>query len=272
MRKPSLGRHVIYSLNPGEPPLEGIVCRKSRIMIKIRVSTGKKRRVMEIENTSYLVSDEKLLSSLVKEFTSVAVMLSEVLARNGVQVEPFKDGLPYFRSLPVSKQQEILHQLKFYYQLCLEQILEGHSLKDSHTFTWRAFRKLGLKPTSDLFSFIEDGDLIELYDRDNRQLYRNFAYYDYCSYSLEELYSLEWWKLFERDPLISEQIMNEGIQVLASTEHKSIISKTPKHIVREIQSMGRLTNTYQLKVLSPVFSDGFVEGAVIVLRARSGIS
>lgn len=227
---------------------------------------------MEMASTNYLASDEQLVSSLVKKFASVAVMLSEVLCRNGAQIEPFKDGLPHFRALPISKQQEILHQLKFYYELCLEQISEGQSLKDNHTFTWRAFRKLGLKPTSDLFSFIKDGDLIELYDRDNRQLYRNFAYYDYCSYSLEELYSLEWWRLFERDPLISEQIMNEGIQVLSSTEHKSIASKTPQHVVREVHSMGRLTNTYQLKALSPVFSDGFVEGAVIVLTAESRVS
>ena len=44
-----------------------------------------------------------------------------------------------------------------------EHLAEGFELRDSPSFTWRAFAKLGLTPTADLFTRIKQDDIIEIH-------------------------------------------------------------------------------------------------------------
>lgn len=106
--------------------------------------------------------------------------------------------LPYFSKLEVLEQKTVIERLKIFNQICSEVLADGKSLKDSATMTWYALRKLNLVFSSDLFQYIHDKNVIEIYDRDNVQIFRNFHFFDVSSYTLEDLLCRPWTDLFHR--------------------------------------------------------------------------
>lgn len=207
--------------------------------------------------------------SLQEEFKKQAIQLSAILASEGIKVSPFFAGLPYFRKLTVQDQHEVIRSIRLYTDLCVEQIEEGYKLRDSTSFTWRAIRKFGLLPVSDLFNYISDEDIIEIYNNENRQMFRNLRYYDYCSYTLEELYSVEWWHLFSRENEITEQLLKEVTQVLSGEIKGVLHSSTAKHLVKELNSLDRLSNFYKAKLLSPLYVNKRIDAFIVTIAAES---
>lgn len=219
-----------------------------------------------------LSSEEVLALALVEEFKSNSQLISNLLMAEGIRVEPFLPGLPHFTKLSNPIKQNVLRSLKVYLSICLEQVEEGYEIKDSKTLTWRALRKLGLTPPSDLFGHLTDEDIIEIYDLEGRQIYRNFCFYKHCSYSLEELYSVEWWYLFSRDSAITEFLMEE-VQKVYQDEFSGIyFSQSGKHLVKELISVDRLSNYYRAKVFSPLYLNKKVNGLLVSIEAEMVVS
>lgn len=216
------------------------------------------------------ISNSMLSMQLIhEEFKRTAGKISMIFSTQGMRVRPFVDGLPHFGRLSVDKQMDIIKNLKFYLELCEEQMAEGQSLRDNLSFTWKALGKLGLTPKSDLFSLVKDDDILEIYNSESRQLYRNLRYYDFCSYSIEELYSLEWWNLFSRDGDITLKLFEESHKIFNGEVDTHIFSETREHVVSELNSVDRLSNKYRAKLLSPLTVNKKAEAMIVVIEANS---
>jgi hypothetical protein len=135
-------------------------------------------------------------------FKKLTSTISRFLAHEGVFLAAYTEGLPHFSMLSMNEKKSVTDHLQFYHDLCSEQINEGYTLKDNPSFAWRAMSKLGLTPRSDLFSHLTNEHIVQIYSANNVQLFSNFRFFEICSYTLEELFSLEWWVLYERDPKI----------------------------------------------------------------------
>lgn len=216
------------------------------------------------------ISNSMLSMQLIhEEFKRSALKLSAICSTQNIRVRPFVEGLPHFGKLSSDRQLDIIKNIKFYLELCEEQMSEGQSLRDNLSFTWKALRKLGYSPKSDLFSLIKDDDIIEIYNNESRQLYRNLRYYDFCSYSIEELYSLEWWNLFSRDAEITMKLIEESGKIFNGEVDTHIFSETGEHMVKELASVDRLSNRYRAKLLSPLMLNKKAEAMMVVIEANS---
>lgn len=200
-----------------------------------------------------------------QEFMAMANALCGLLQNEGVSCRPYTSGLVFFKALALSKKEEVNERLRFYLELCQEQVSAGYKLSDNLSFTWRAFRKLELVPKSDLFTKVTDQDIVEIYSKDSRQLFRNLRFFDHCSYTLEELYSLEWWTLFDRESAITNKLLEAAGQVLDGTGEEHVYPDVGPHVVRELGSADRLVNVYEAKLLSPLSRGKKVEGIFTVL-------
>ncbi|MNJ94622.1 hypothetical protein D3C87_123240 [compost metagenome] len=205
----------------------------------------------------------------IDDFKALAEKLCRMLESEGVLCKPYREGLPYFTKLTEYQQKEAIRNLGFYVDLCREQMLDGYKLSDNLSFTWRAFRKLNLIPRSDLFQMVSDEDVLEIYSSDSRQLYRNLRFYEHCSYSLEELYSLEWWSLFHRDEHITASLMESAAMVLNGECEGHVYPTVGTHVVRELCSEEKLANIYEPRLLSPLFCNKKVEGIFAAVRLVS---
>lgn len=210
---------------------------------------------------------ENISLRLLEEFKIVAQKVCTMLASEGVHRRPYVEGLPHFQSLSLEKKQEIVKTLVFFKELCEEQIAEGYKLKDNFTFVWRAFRKLGYVPRADVFNFMSDDDLVEIYSKDNKQLYCNFKFFECCSYTLEELYSLEWWNLYERDPAMTSKIFNAASKVISGDVTESYVPQVEPHLLKEIRSEEKRVFMQQIKLMSPLKRDKRVDAILVIESA-----
>ncbi|UXR63153.1 hypothetical protein EZJ49_08695 [Bdellovibrio bacteriovorus] len=209
--------------------------------------------------------DGSLDEILSEDFKVIATDICRMLATEGKVIVPYLPGLPYFSQLPSEGKKRVVETLRFYQDLCHSQLAEGYRINDSLSFTWRAFRRLGLVPRAELFNHIRNEDIVEIYSEDHIQLFRNFTFFDFCSYTLEELHTNEWWALFERDEEITTKIIEEVRKVFSEEIRETFTPNIPKHVLREIRSADRLCQSMEIRRMSPLYRNKKV-AAVIVLE------
>nr|BFD60039.1 hypothetical protein CKG001_21460 [Bdellovibrio sp. CKG001] len=209
--------------------------------------------------------DGNLDEILSREFKTISEDICRMLATEGKSIVPYLPGLPYYSKLPTAGKKQVVETLRFYQELCHSQLAEGYRINDSLSFTWRAFRRLGLVPRAELFSHMVDEDIVEIYSEDHIQLFRNFTFFDFCSYTLEELHTNEWWALFERDEEITTKIIEEVRKVFSEEVRETFAPDIPKHVLREIRSAERLCQSMEIRRMSPLYRNRKV-AAVIVLE------
>jgi len=202
-----------------------------------------------------------------EEFMTIALNISEMLQAEGKTVRPFVPGLPHFSKLSTDRKLHIIQQVRFYQELCQSQLSEGFKINDNFSFTWRAFGRLGLSPSKDFFSYVQGEDIIEIYSKDQIQLFRNFAFFDCCSYTLEELHSYEWWTLFERDEKHTQMILEDAAKTLSGEIRETFTPNIPVHTLREANSAENFLMNIEIRCMAPVYRNKKVDGLIVLERA-----
>lgn len=194
-------------------------------------------------NTEVLDNSNQQLSA---NFIEIANALTCFGVKAGVRILGYKSTeLPLFNSLPLANRKQILDCLTVHLDICNQTINAGHSLKDSKQLLWYALKKLGYVPPADLFELIQNDMVVEVHNSELQQVFRNFTYYKYCSYTLEELHCTPWPELYERDMNCHLSIINT-VSRLYSGEKRIIKHESDRHIVTEKKSVLGYEMDYQL--------------------------
>jgi hypothetical protein len=165
--------------------------------------------------------------------------LSNLLSKYDINVLPQADaGQEAFLALPVEKQLEVVSKYESYIELIKNDLNEDGtplSREQEKTLVRKSLDRYKLKHTQGSEEAIETGFLIEIYDREAIQLYRNLEFFRHSGYSLLELASIEWFKLYHRPQQVTDSLLQEiGQKVFV--EGVSIRPNVPAHILRETRS------------------------------------
>jgi hypothetical protein len=153
-------------------------------------------------------------------FKEIADKITEIAAKYSVSVKGYHSPeLPLFNSLSSEKQ-----------TLAIED--SGARLDNQEKSLWGALSTLGFVPPSDLFHRFESDDAIELYDLNGIQIWRNLNTMKICSYTLEEVYSIEWFKRYVRDAEISRNCESHVGALLTGNSEIHCVN-LPEHVVEE---------------------------------------
>lgn len=187
----------------------------------------------------------------------------------GVSLVPYRGrDLPLFSNLEEVRKAEILHALETTVNICRSTKAQGKPMTDSPSLLWNALKELGLRPPSDLFGRIPDGEVVEIYSSRNIQLFRSFTFFKYCSYTLEELYCRDWVSLFARDDQkIVDLILDFLFDVFTGQlDRTASLSHIPNHTVRETESENRFVLEVGMKWGAPLYLEGesTVAAAIVV--------
>jgi hypothetical protein len=155
---------------------------------------------------------------LKERFKSISRQVVAFLSTGGMNVQPFRAGLPYFSLLSTLRQQEVVSQLGFFRDLCSEQVKEG--------------------------------------------------YFEFCSFSLEELYSREWFHLYQRDESILPKIGEMLARLQTPEGADGFVPEIPDHIVKEIDSDENLVMDYALSWIAPLYTHKRYAGFILIEGAR----
>src|SRR5262249_50245473 len=104
------------------------------------------------------------IQALNDRFRQLCELYAAVGAREGVRIRPYRDpSVPAFSSLPEDRKHAVIAALSQALECFEDASAAQEALRDSPRLLWRALRKLGLTPRSDLFDKIRDTDVINCF-------------------------------------------------------------------------------------------------------------
>ena len=189
------------------------------------------------------------------KFKEIANEIAALAATVNITVIPFRhENLEHFLKLDSQGRTSVLKTIEIYLNVYKAVQAEGSSLLDSVRVIWNALVGLGFRPTSDLFNYIKTGNVIEIHDDQLVQVFRNFAFFNFCSYSLEELYCYRLTDLYSREDSVNQDLIGY-LQRLYSGSVKTVLPINLKpHIISELISNSKLKIYDQVHYMAPLFS------------------
>ncbi len=211
--------------------------------------------------------------SLMTNFRLQADKMKELLATAGIDFVAYDDpSLVRFSVLNLEMKLaaiEKLGRLTDIYELTLSQ---GGTLRNSKMLLWTALKEFRLTFKSDLLSLVSDDDVVEVYDTNHIQIFCNMKFYEFCSYTIEDIFCRPWHELFERERseitmtilMAAKDLFTGKVNTYISMDHLG------EQSVREINSVLGYEYKMRLKYLSPVFFEQSKKplGAVAISQAR----
>lgn len=206
---------------------------------------------------------------LLAEFKELLDDFTSLAAECGRTIKAYEGDSPkFFQRLPAEQQMAVFKRFETYYQVCAEHVMNGHDISDDQQLLWRMIKKLGLRPSSRLFAEIKDGDVIEIYDtQEFVQIFRNFRFYEVCSYTLDDILARPWYELYHRDQAASDQIMATAMRTASARDTELLWYDVGIHQLDEIDSATRISCLIDSRFIGPLVNgSGETRAGVNVVR------
>lgn len=128
--------------------------------------------------------------------------------------------------------------------------------KDDRYFIELCAKRMGLIFDKGVYDILKPGDVVEIYNVDLIQVFRNFAFFDVCSYTLLDLMNYEFFELYDRSQLINHYILEATSSIGKRGFDLSPVSlqHVPRHLLQEKFSQDKLTSMVQFKWMYPVYT------------------
>ncbi|OFZ18453.1 MAG: hypothetical protein A2X94_00470 [Bdellovibrionales bacterium GWB1_55_8] len=214
------------------------------------------------------LNEIKALEDRVERFRQMSLLYSQMVHEEGILVRPFRSpGLELFANSSPERQLAAIDCLSESLEIFTELRDEGCSLKDTPRLLWRSLNRLRLIPEKDIFDKISDEDVVEIYSLDHRQRFRNLKFFEVCSFSIEDIFAVEWWNVTRRDPEIERKLYDIGQGFVTGKTDKTIEIGIPEHVFEEVNSTELLKCKIQLKYMSPLRTDGRLSAVMVTNRS-----
>ncbi len=133
---------------------------------------------------------------------------------------------------------------------CIEKSIDPW---DDFKFFKISMEGLGAHYASDVECTFTEGTLIEAYDLDRIQVFRNLRFMEMSNYSLLELLSFEWPEMYERSSVITGEMMRYCDEHLWAN-NRTIRFPIRDHYIREARSSVHQVFKISFQHLSPLYS------------------
>ena len=212
-------------------------------------------------------------TELFRESISLFEELLERIAN--IPKRPIPDHVwDIFAQLDEEQRAAAIEQISSYTELLAEAVAEGISLMADKRLAWFAMKKLKLTPPSDLLELIEEDDCVEVYNVNGIQIFRSLTFYKIVSYSVAEITLYPWDRLYNRDPQITQQIIEQGFIKGFSGTTSAYKLTIPDHDVTEAMSLKPRSIHVKFGWLAPLIDQPRSVGAIFatwkILKPVSG--
>ncbi len=133
-------------------------------------------------------------------------------------------------------------------------------------------KNMYLRAPDPFVNSIEEDDLIEVYNLENIQVFRNLKFYETTTYSLEDLLLYDWPELYSRPKKMTQQLLDLVASVISQpdTEFTKEMSDIPAHYLKEIKATPMQISEVRFRYISPITDlAGNKAGFIVSCKARS---
>lgn len=209
---------------------------------------------MENKNHAALISASNSIENS-NLFRQISMKIANLGSTVGIKIVPFYNpSLIYFNRLNELDQKAVLAALTKYLNIYQAVVAEGASVLNSSRVVWNALLQLGYRPSSNLFSYITDDHLIEIHDQTYVQVFRNLNFFNYCSYSLEDLYCNHLTDLYERDVSVEQDLIRIATKIFSGQAKDVVDADLKPHIIQEKMSENKFAVYCDIEKMAPLYS------------------
>lgn len=192
---------------------------------------------------------QKNILALAKSIDAIA----DISSRSGISIKTYsEESWMRFIDLPAERQSEILRSFTSYQELCSSAEADGISFLDNQDLMRYVLKKLGLRVSNDYLDSLVNDDLIEVYNLDHNQIFRNLRFFDVTDYSLLDLLTYEWEVLYERGQAMTEKTMKAIHNAVAGNE--TVPMGVEPHPMRECLSESQPIVEVAFKLITPTYN------------------
>ncbi|MBC7714685.1 MAG: hypothetical protein H7177_15170 [Rhizobacter sp.] len=202
------------------------------------------------------------------EFKRLAHEYCEIINQFGYKVKPHRDWkVLHFEKCALPQKKRAILFLDANIEILKECIASGENPRNSARLLWRILRKIKATPEADIFDKMLETDVVEVYLDDHTQIFRNLEFFNYTSFTIDELLCGPWHKLYKRDWIPTLRMMRMAVKIFAGRLNSTSAWNVPTHVFYEVGSEETLKQTIELKYLSPLKSNGKMMGAICTSAA-----
>jgi len=196
---------------------------------------------------------QQIETSKVENLFLIENELTKTAASHGLKTKRTRPDLRnYLATLSPSHFAAVQTNLTSVWQALTACTIEEIDPWDDREFFKLSMRALHLCYPKDILDHFRSGDLVEGYDMNRLQIFRNMQFMEYSNYSLMEILSIEWPRLFERAASITTEMITYCDETLW-TQNKTIAFNVPLHYMRELQTEQRQFYQIRFRHLAPLF-------------------
>lgn len=149
--------------------------------------------------------------------------------------------------------------------------LQALSMLSDDLFTRLCLKKMGIRCPEDFLSTMTEEDLVEGYNTDGIQIFRNLRFMDVCGYSLLDVLSHEWPTLYERSQIITRQLFSAVDKTLQdlSVQLTKLDNLVATHFMKERFSSTRQVCQVSFKHISPLYCNASGEALGFIISSQA---
>lgn len=199
-------------------------------------------------------------------FRKAAISISQILLGELINVTPFWDpDLLYFSKLTVQEQELLIKSFNAQIELLQAMPKQGLSFLSSNRILVLSFlNKMGLGHAEDLLDYLSDSDFVAAYNDRLQIIFLSPNHLIWMTYSLEEIHCRPWYELFSRDPVITQKLIERGMDFALGKRTTTMLSDDiPPHTVSEISGPESAKAISYSKFYSPLFKEGKASGFLV---------
>lgn len=212
--------------------------------------------------------------SLSKLFSGIS-KLEAILETEGLHINTSCSSyaLELYSRIGQGLQKAIVRDFNMYVGLLESMKAKSQDLWDSQRLTWAFLKERSLQPCYDTFAAIEDNDIIEIYNRDYIQIFRNLQFFREFDCPIFDLLILDWTSLFKRPIDIQEKIFIQMQNAFRSYPKVRSFSRDNSHLVEprfyEERSQIELGYCYRSPLISRARRSRRVEMLLLTSKVTS---
>lgn len=189
--------------------------------------------------------------------------LAALLACLGYNMVPYRSReLTDFQNLSFDHKAEVCKALQIYLETLKSEYLSGEIIGERHVMQF-LFR-MGILSSEDLAETIRNEKFIQIYSRDQFQIFRSLSCYERCSFTLEQLCTRPWFDLWARDNLFYYALFGLAATALKFMKFTKIQLDFPHHTVTEVDSYSNFSFGYKIKSLNGLTRQGKLQAALLI--------
>jgi len=204
-----------------------------------------------------------------EQFKTLCLRYAEFLKRKNVKCRPFRaESLPLFSKLTHDQKNKAILEISSALEIFEEMKAEGQNLSDSPKLIWRGLKKLGWTPRADIFDKIGEDVVIIYSAAEQKQIFQNLRFFDFTSFTLEDIYASPWYEYSKREPWAEQKLQETGIAILTGAKTGTFDPGVGEHLIEEVGTEELLKTWIEVKHVSPLTQGERPVGILVVNHCR----